>query len=179
MLTREITIMLFFSIITVTIVILFITANLFMSLIVLLLVILVLLYMTGLCYYWGLTMNNFVAVNLSFALGISIDYSVHIAHKYLTIIPPANLKTIKEKREYKISKAVSAMGSSVFHGGFSTFLAISSMFGAKVYYIQVFFKTWCCFIVCGLINGIILQPVLLSFIGPVYTTNAKENKNDE
>ena len=71
------------------------------------------------------------------------------------------------------------MGSSVFHGGFSTFLAISSLFNAKVYYIQVFFKTWCCFIVCGLINGIILQPVLLSFIGPVYTTNAKENKNDE
>ena len=87
--------------------------------------------------------------------------------------------TPEKKRIYKAKMALRKMGSSVFHGGFSTFLAISSLFNAKVYYIQVFFKTWCCFIVCGLINGIILQPVLLSFIGPVYTTNAKENKNDE
>ena len=69
------------------------------------------------------------------------------------------------------------MGSSVFHGGFSTLLAISAMFGAKVYYTQVFYKSWVCFISAGLVNGLILQPVILSFIGPVYTTNQDKKEN--
>ena len=94
-LTREISVMLFFGYITITVVILMITANLFMTLMILLLITLVLIYLTGLCYFWGLTMNNFFAVNLSLALGISVDYSVHIAHKYLTVIPPATMVTNK------------------------------------------------------------------------------------
>ena len=87
--------MLMFGFITITVVILLIIANLFMTLMILLLIILVLIYMTGLCYFWGLTMNNFFAVNLSLALGISVDYSVHIAHKYLIVIPPASMVTNK------------------------------------------------------------------------------------
>jgi len=59
------------------------------------------------------------------------------------------------------------MGSSVFHGGFSTFLAISALGPSKSYIFVVFFKMWYGIIVFGMTNGFFLLPVVLSFIGPV------------
>ena len=59
------------------------------------------------------------------------------------------------------------MGSSVFHGGFSTFLAIAVLSMAKLYTFRVFFKTWVFIISFGMLNGMVLLPVLLSMIGPV------------
>lgn len=74
------------------------------------------------------------------------------------------------------------MGSSVFHGGFSTFLAISCLAGSKSYVFVVFYKLWFGIIVFGMSNGFLLLPVLLSYIGPVddpHKTSAKETKNDQ
>ena len=99
--------MLSFAMLTVSLVILFITANFKITMLVLLVVVLVIIYMTGVCHFWGLTMNHMFAINLSFALGLAIDYSVHIAHTYLTILPPETMKSDQEKREYKVSKALS------------------------------------------------------------------------
>ena len=62
------------------------------------------------------------------------------------------------------------MGSSVFHGGFSTLIAVLAMAPSQVYYFVVFFKTWLLFISFGLLNGMILQPIILSLFGPVYNS---------
>ena len=148
--------MLSFAMLTISLIILFITANIKITILVLLVVLLVIIYMTGVCHFWGLTMNHMYAVNLSFALGLAIDYSVHIAHKYLIVEPPETMKSDQEKRDYKVSKALSQMGSSVFHGGFSTLIAVLALATARVYYFVVFFKTWLCFISFGLLNGMIL-----------------------
>ena len=59
------------------------------------------------------------------------------------------------------------MGSSVFHGAFSTFLAVGMMGFARLYTFVVFFKTWLFIIAFGVVNGMILLPILLSMIGPV------------
>ena len=63
------------------------------------------------------------------------------------------------------------MGSSVFHGGFSTLLAVSMLGFARLYFFSVFFKTWFTMILFGMLNGMILQPILLSFFGPVNSLN--------
>lgn len=63
------------------------------------------------------------------------------------------------------------MGSSVFHGAFSTFLAVGMMGFAKLYTFIVFFKTWLFIIGFGVFNGMILLPILLSIIGPVDNDN--------
>ena len=57
------------------------------------------------------------------------------------------------------------MGSSVFHGGFSTFLAIVCLAPAKTYIFKVFFRLWFGIIIFGMANGFMLLPVILSFIG--------------
>jgi len=58
------------------------------------------------------------------------------------------------------------MGSSVFHGGFSTFLAISVLSPAKTYIFLVFYRLWFGIILFGMCNGFLLLPVLLSLFGP-------------
>ena len=57
------------------------------------------------------------------------------------------------------------MGSSVFHGGFSTFLAIVTLAPSKTYIFVVFFRLWFGIIIFGMANGFMLLPVILSFIG--------------
>lgn len=75
-----------------------------------------------------------------------------------------------DKRAYKASKALSSMGSSVFHGGFSTFLAIIALSDASSYIFVVFFRMWFGIIVFGMANGFLLLPVILSICGPLGET---------
>ena len=72
-------------------VVLAITANLRMTAIVLFVVSLVNVYMVGTAYYLGLYMNTILSLNMSFALGVAVDFSTHIAHMYLTVKAPEHL----------------------------------------------------------------------------------------
>ena len=129
--TEELVVSCGLSIVAVLIIIIVITASFTATLLVALCVLLVDLYLIGLIYFWGLYFNNFVLINIVIAIGLSVDYSAHIAHTYLLVKPPDHLKTNSDKRMYKTKKALAQMGSSVFHGGFSTFLAISAIAPAK------------------------------------------------
>ena len=59
------------------------------------------------------------------------------------------------------------MGTSVFHGAFSTFLAIVVLSPSKSYIFKSFFRMWFGIIVFGVANGFVLLPVLLSLCGPL------------
>jgi len=65
------------------------------------------------------------------------------------------------------------MGSSVIHGGASTFIAVMVLSMAKSYIFVVFFKMWFGIVIFGMANGFILLPTILSLIGPVPDTAQK------
>merc|ERR1711990_1377435 len=73
------------------------------------------------------------------------------------------------KRVYKARKALGSMGSSVFHGAFSTFLAIIVLAPSRSYIFTSFFKMWFGIILYGVANGFILLPVVLACCGPLNT----------
>ena len=158
--------------------VLFVTGSLPVTLLVLLAVCLVDLFLLALIHYWDLTMNNIIVVNLVIGLGLAVDYAAHIAHTYLIVEAPKSM-TIKEQRMYKAKVAVSSMGSSVVHGGTSTFLAVVVLSAAKSYIFVVFFKMWFGIIVFGMANGFILLPIILSFIGPTPNPEAKTKEKVE
>ena len=83
--------------------------------------------------FWGMYLNQVARMNLIFALGISIDYSVHIAHKYL-IINQSSKQISKEAREYKARLAISQMGTSVLHGGFSTLIVVCILGFGQIFF---------------------------------------------
>ena len=68
------------------------------------------------------------------------------------------------------------MGSSVFHGGFSTFLAIILTAPSKSYVFIIFFRLWFSIILFGMCNGFMLLPVILTFIGPTYSPEKQPTK---
>lgn len=72
------------SIAVVFIIVLLITGSLPASLLVIFNVALVNMFLLGFVYFWRLTMNNIVVANSVMAIGLSVDYSAHIAHSYLT-----------------------------------------------------------------------------------------------
>lgn len=172
---KETTLSVGLAVVAVFLVVLFITGSFPITILVVLAVLLVDLYLLGLVYLWDLTMNNIVVVQLVIGLGLAVDYSAHIAHTYLTVVPPKEYSN-REKRMFKARVALSQMGSSVIHGGASTFLAIIVLAGAKSYIFVVFFRIWVGIIVFGMCNGFILLPIILSFIGP--TSDPEEQKQE-
>lgn len=161
------------SLCAVFLVVIFVTGSLPVTGLVTLAVVLVDVFLLGLVSFWDLTMNSIVTVILVIGLGLAVDYSAHIAHTYLIAEAPAEM-THAEKRKYKASVAVSSMGSSVFHGGFSTFIAVMVLSGAKSYIFVVWFRMFFGIILFGMANGFILLPVILSFVGPTPDPEAKK-----
>ena len=67
------------------------TANIIITIFVLLCVILVDVFIFGLLSFWDITLNSVTVVNIVIAIGLSVDYSAHIAHAYLAIKPPKEI----------------------------------------------------------------------------------------
>ena len=130
-------------------------------------VLLVTIYTLTLQQVWGVDFNFMSAIQLSFALGVSLDYSSHIAHAYLVAQAPPTCVTDAQKRDHKARQALSKMGSSVIHGGNSTLLGFLALSQAELYSFIVVYKSWVGIICFGLLNGLILLPVLLSLFGPI------------
>ena len=95
------------------------------------------LFLAGLIFYWNLALNPIVMLQIILGIGCSVDYSAHIAYAYLVEEIPdemkKRIKTDSQIRKYKAEKALSKMGSSVFHGGFSTFVSLSVLAPTKTY----------------------------------------------
>lgn len=175
-LIKELILTIGLSFLAVTIVVSTITGSMPVTCLVMLSIVLVDLFLLSLIHFWDLTLNNIIVINLVVGLGLSVDYAAHIAHTYLIVQVPKEITTDPERRMYKAKVAVSSMGSSVIHGGASTFMAVMVLSGAKSYIFVVFFKMWFGIVVFGMANGFILLPVILSLIGPIPDLNQKNEE---
>ena len=80
------------SIAAVFVVVLTVTGSLPVTLLVVLAVGIVDFFLLALIYYWDLTFNTIVVVNIVIAIGLAVDYSAHIAHTFLLVEPPKGLE---------------------------------------------------------------------------------------
>lgn len=115
-------------------------------------------------HYTGLTFNTVTSINLVLAVGISVDYSAHVAHSFLVV---------SGTRVERARKALQHIGGEVFSGGLTTFLGVVIMGAASHYIFRTFFKMWMCIIVMGLWHGLVILPIVLSFIGPAANLDAE------
>ena len=161
------------SFVAVLCVILVITSDITATLVVATCVIMTDLFVAGLIFYWHMALNPIVLLQVILGIGCSVDYSAHIAYAYLVEEIPdkleSQIRTKQQIRKYKAEQALAKMGSSVFHGGFSTFVSLSVLAPTKTYIFQVFYKMWFGIILFGMANGFLLLPVILSFVGTVNT----------
>ena len=121
-------------------------------------VILTLINVGGFMHFWGLTIDTVSCNNLIIAIGLCVDYSAHMTHRFL--VEQGN-------KDQRIVATMQNIGPAVFNGGFSTFLAFILLAGSKSHVFISFFKIFFLVVTFGLFHGLIFLPVVLSLIGPV------------
>jgi len=120
-------------------------------------VLLTLVNVGGFMHFWGLTIDTVSCNNLIIAIGLCVDYSAHVTHRFLVE---------KGTKNQRIVSTMQNIGPAVFNGGFSTFLAFILLAGSKSHVFTSFFKIFFLVVTFGLFHGLILLPVVLSLIGP-------------
>ncbi|CAI2342206.1 unnamed protein product [Caenorhabditis sp. 36 PRJEB53466] len=106
----------------------------------------------------GIKLNPVSAVTLITAVGIGVEFTVHVVVSFLTALGT---------RAQRTSSAVDRVFVPVIHGSFSTLLGILMLgFSEFEFVVKYFFIVMTALIGTGIINGLILLPVLLSWFGP-------------
>jgi hypothetical protein len=138
-------------------------------LMVLICVILTLVDIVGFLHFWDITIDTLSMINIVLAIGLCVDYSVHIAHAFLVS---------KGSRVERATQALTDIGPAVLNGGFTTFLAISLLIFSSSHVFITFFKVFLLTVMFGLYHGLIFLPVILAMVGPLPSDCEKEGDSN-
>merc|ERR1719370_1430814 len=152
----------------VTAVVLLLLANFRICILVILAIILTLTDIIGFLHFWDITIDIISCINIVLAIGLCVDYSVHICHAFLVA---------KGSKSERAVSAVESIGPAVLNGGVTTFLALVLLAGSTSHTFLTFFKVFVLTVVFGLFHGLVLLPVLLSLVGP--KTEIESDVEDE
>jgi Niemann-Pick C1 protein len=119
----------------------------------------------GLLQWSGMKVNPVSYVTLVMAIGLLVDYLLHVLLRYYET--PGN-------RQEKVIKVLRSMGSSVLMGGITTFLGtVPLAFSSSEIFTSVFIA-FIALVVLGITHGLILLPVILGIVGTEDSTYGPE-----
>jgi len=115
-------------------------------------------FLFGLMYAVGVRFNSVSLIIIIMAIGLSIDYSMHVMHCFLTI----KAETKSERAFQSLQK----MGIPVMMGAATTLVGILPLAFSSSVIFRVFFQML--FATAGSASyvGLIIMPIVLSMVGP-------------
>jgi len=112
----------------------------------------------GMMHLAGVRFNSIAVTNLIMAVGLSVDYTLHLVHRFHN--------TPGMTRVERVQRTLTDIGPAVVVGGFSTFLGVLPMTMATSVIFRTFMKMMFGTVVFGLGVGLLLVPTALTLIGP-------------
>ena len=127
----------------------------------------------GFMHFWGLTIDTVSCNNLIIAIGLCVDYSSHIAHRFL-------IETSENgDRNERVKATLANIGPAVLNGGFTTTLAFILLANSESHVFLSFFKIFFLVVSFGLYHGLIVLPVFLSLFGPEFHVQDEANDSSD
>ncbi|GIL93418.1 hypothetical protein Vretimale_6063 [Volvox reticuliferus] len=123
----------------------------------------------GFMHYANLQFNSVTCIVLVLAVGIAVDYSAHVMRAFLVSTGT---------RQERAHKALIEIGGAVWNGAMTTFLAVLPMAFAEHYIFTTIFKMFSVLILLSIWHGIVLLPVIMSWIGPLSYRDADQQSGD-
>uniref|UniRef100_A0A8C7LY28 SSD domain-containing protein n=1 Tax=Oncorhynchus mykiss TaxID=8022 RepID=A0A8C7LY28_ONCMY len=106
----------------------------------------------------GIKLSAVPVVILIASVGIGVEFTVHVALVFLTAIGDRNRRAVL---------ALEHMFAPVLDGAFSTLLGVLMLAGSEFdFIVRYFFAVLAILTILGVLNGLVLLPVLLSYFGP-------------
>ncbi|KAK4351829.1 hypothetical protein RND71_027347 [Anisodus tanguticus] len=141
------------------IVCLVITCSFWTSAIILLVLTMIVLDLMGVMAILEIQLNAVSVVNLVMAVGIAVEFCVHITHAFLVS---------SGDRNQRMKEALTTMGASVFSGITLTKLVgvIVLCFSRTEVFVVYYFQMYLALVLLGFLHGLVFLPVLLSIFGP-------------
>ena len=153
------------AVLSVGVIVFFTVASPVTSILITLNVALCLVEILGFMYLIGIVIDSVSVINLTLAVGLSVDYSAHIGHAFM-------MKGGDDKNQRAI-ESLADLGAAVLSGALSTFLAVVVLLFSSSYVFEVLSRQFTLTVLFGLLHGLVLLPVLLSLCGPKAFSSAE------
>jgi len=161
------------AIVVVGIIAFFTVASLITSLLITLSVASCICGILGFMWAIGIAIDSVSVINLVLAVGISVDYSAHVGHCFM-------VKGGSDKNK-RVTESLADIGSAVLQGATSTFLAVVVLLFSSSYVFETLSRQFVLTVVCGVLHGLVLLPVLLSLVGskPFSSAELPESEDEK
>ncbi|WCJ44712.1 NPC intracellular cholesterol transporter 1 [Euphorbia peplus] len=148
-----------------------ITCSLWSSAIILLVLVMIVVDLMGMMAILGIQLNAISVVNLVMAVGIGVEFCVHITHAF---------SVSSGDRNQRVKEALGTMGASVFSGITLTKLVgvLVLCFSRTEVFVVYYFKMYLALVLLGFLHGLLFLPVILSMFGPPSRCKLVEKAED-
>uniref|UniRef100_A0A4W3IFK5 Patched 1 n=1 Tax=Callorhinchus milii TaxID=7868 RepID=A0A4W3IFK5_CALMI len=117
----------------------------------------------------GIKLSAVPVVILIASVGIGVEFTVHVALAFLTAIGDKNCRAVL---------ALEHMFAPVLDGAVSTLLGVLMLAGSEFdFIVRYFFAVLAILTILGVLNGLVLLPVLLSYFGPYPEVSSSDGRN--
>ncbi|KAK9271226.1 hypothetical protein L1049_026816 [Liquidambar formosana] len=142
------------------------------SAIILLVLAMIVVDLMGVMAILNIQLNAVSVVNLVMAVGISVEFCVHITHAF---------SVNGGDRDQRTKEALGTMGASVFSGITLTKLVgvIVLCFSRTEVFVVYYFQMYLALVLLGFLHGLIFLPVVLSMFGPPSRCVLIEKREDQ